>query len=344
MNEQEKKAMLDEIKAKMTGDRMQDIVVLEEEIRKLETQEGGQALAEELLQMAMGMISPEEQDYLQKTLFLDGRRLNQVYGEMQGLMRQGNTAEAIKLSRALYEHIIMHFRESDQERFFSFRNPFESNLYHILYHPTKKLLKAPFDFSLYIGAHAYNLIETRRAPEAIPVLKEAIRYNPVNPDPRFELAEVYKVLEKPEELLETICDTLPLCTSAYAIARCYANLGFWAVEIKDYESAVRFYYESLNFADHPAIPGELKHIEVISGKPLVPPTKEMINKAFAKYDIYHGPGQEVLHVARELAKQAEKAEQWREAAFYLNIVVSLIRDEDAQNRLNAIVAKMKAES
>ena len=35
MNEQEKKAMLDEIKAKMTGDRMQDIVVLEEEIRKL---------------------------------------------------------------------------------------------------------------------------------------------------------------------------------------------------------------------------------------------------------------------------------------------------------------------
>lgn len=343
MNEQEKNERIEQIRARMTGDRAQDIAILEEEIRRIETEGGNQAIAEELLQIAYGMIPPEDQEYLQKALFIDGKRLNQVYAETRTLMQQGNTAEAIKLSRALYEHILMHFRESDQERFFSFRNPFESNLYHIMYHPTKKLLKAPFDFSLYIGAHAYNLIETRRAPEAIPVLKEAIRYNPVNPDPRFELAEVYKALGQPENLLETICDTLPLCTSAYAIARCYANLGFWAVEIKDYDSAVRFYYESLNFADHPAIPGELKHIEVVSGKPLVPPTKEMINAAFAKYEIYHGPGQEVLHVARSLAKQAEEAEQWREAAFYLNIVVSLIRDDDAQNRLNAIVMKMKAE-
>ena len=342
MNEQEKNALIEQVKARLTGDRMQDVAILEEEIRRLEQMEGTKEVTEALLQIAYGMISPEEQEYMQKTLFIDGKRLNQVYAEMKTLMSQGKTAEAIKLSRALYEHILMHFRESDKERFFSFRNPFESNLYHIMYHPTKQLMKAPFDFALYIGGHAYNLIESGRAPEAIPVLKEAIRYNPVNPDPRFELAEVYKLTGDNDKLFETVMDTLPLCTSAYAIARCYANIGFWCVNIRDFDSAYRFYYESMNFYEHPAIPGELKQIEALSGKPIVPPTKEMINAAFAKYDIYHGPGQEVLHVARELAKQAEAAEQWREVAFYLNIVVSLIRDEDAQNRLNAIIAKQRA--
>lgn len=343
MNEQEKKDLLQQIQSRMTGDRVQDTAILEEEINRLEGQENANEIADELLQMAYGMITDEEQAYLQKTLYIDGKSLSHIYAETSDLMRKGNRAEALKLSRALYEHILMHFRESDTERFFSFRNPFESNLYHILYHPTKRLIKTPFDFTLYIGAHAYNLVEAGRAPEAIPVLKEAIRFNPVNPDPRFELAEVYKLTGDNDKLFETVMDTLPICTSAYAISRCYSNLGFWCVNTKDYDSAVRFYYESLNFADHPAIAGELKHIEVLSGKPLVPPTKEMINKAFAKYEIYHGPGQEVLHVAHELAKQANEAGQLREEAFYLNIIVSLIHDDEAQIRLNEIVAQLSAE-
>lgn len=342
MNEQERNALMEEIQSRLTGDRSQDLAVLQEGIDKLSASPENKAAAEQLLELAKGMISPEEQAYLDQTLYIGGKRLDHIYAEAADLMHKGLTAQALTLSRQLYEHILMHFRESAEQRFFSFRNPFESNLYHILYHPTKRLMKAPFDFSLYIGAHAYNLIEAGRAPEAIPVLQEAIRYNPVSPDPRFELAEVYKLTGDNDKLAETVLETLPLCTSAYAIARCYANLGYWCVNTKDYDSAVRFYYESLNFADHPAIPGELKHIEALSGKPLVPPTKEMINAAFAKYEVYHGPGQEVLHVARELAKQAEEAGNWKEAAFYLNIIVSLIHDEDAQNRLNAATEKAQA--
>ncbi|MBR3629821.1 MAG: tetratricopeptide repeat protein [Oscillospiraceae bacterium] len=269
MDKQEMNALIEEIKSRMNGDRMHDVTLLEEEISRLEKQEGTEAVTEELLQMAVGTMSQEEQEYLRNTLFLDGKRLNQVYHEMKALMQQGKTAEALQLSRALYEHILMKFRESDQERFFSFRNPFESNLYHIMYHPTKTLLRAPFDFSLYISGHAYNLVEAGRAPEAIPVLKEAIRYNPVNTEPRFELAEVYKLTGDNDKLFETVMDTLPLCTSAYDISRCYANIGFWCANLRDFESAYRFYYESLNFYEHPAIPGELKHMEALSGKPLV---------------------------------------------------------------------------
>lgn len=341
MNEQERNELIEAVKAQMNGNVAHDTALLEDEISKLEGQPDSAETANALLELAYGMFSPEERDYLRKKLYIGEKRLDQIYHEASDLMRQGRRADALQMTRALYEHILIEFRETDEIRFFSFRNPLESNLYHLLYHPTKKLMKAPCDFSLFIGAHAYNLIEAGRAQEAIPVLREAIRYNPVSPDPRFELAEVYKLTGDNDALLEAVLETLPLCTSAYAISRCYANLGYWCVNIKDYESAIRFYYESLNFADHPAIPTELKHVEALSGKPLIPPTKEMINAAFAKYQIYHGPGQEVLHVARELAKQAEDAGNWQEAAFYLNVVISLIRDDDAQQRLNQIVEKAK---
>lgn len=343
MNEQEKKTFIEEIRSRMNGDVTHDIQILEEEIKKLAGTEHEKELCGELLKIATGMIPQKQQDYMKKMLYIGKRHLNQVYAEVSALMAKHQTDRALALSKQLYEHIVKNFAETDKERFFSFRNLLESNLYHQLYNPTKTMLKAPFDFSLYIGAYAYNLVEAGRAPEAIPVLLEAIRYNPVNPDPRFELAEVYKLTGDNDKLLETILETLPICTSAYAISRCYTNLGFYCVNIKDYDSAVRFYYESLNFADHPAVPAELKHIEQVSRKPLIPPTKEMINAAFAKYQIYHGPGREVVYIARELAKQAEEGQRWKEAVFYLMVVTGLIHDEEAEEHLKQCQQRVAAD-
>ncbi len=338
MTEQEKKQIIEELRSHLTGRQTEDLVYLQQQAEAYAAQDPQSEIPAEILKLAYTLLPQEQLSYLQKTMYIGERRLDQFYREAEALMQKGQTAKALTLTKQLYEHVIQQFPETDTARFFSFRNLLESNLYQLLYHPTKKLLKAPFDFTRFLTAHAYNLVEVRRTQEAIPVLKDAIRYDPVNPDPRFELAEAYKLLNDNDALLETICDTLPICTSGYAISRCYANLGFYCVNLKDYKSAVAFYYESLNFADHPAVPGELRHIEHLSGKPIVPPTREMINAAFAKYQIYHGPGKEVLYVARELAKQAQADEKRRnEAIYYLRVVTELIHDEDAERDLKALL-------
>ena len=339
MTDTEKNEILAAVHAALTGDRSADLAYLEQEAAKYDGNPETQEIADAILQTALGMIPQEDQDYLRKMLYIGDRPLDQYYKEAETVMRSGQTAKAIALFKPLYEHILSHFTETETERFFSFRNLLESNLYNLLYHPTKTMLKTPFDFSLFIGGYAYALVEVRRLEEAIPVLKEAIRYNPVNPDTRFELAEVYKLTHEPEKLLETICDTLPIASSSYAMARCYANLGYWATDIKDYKSAAAFYYESLMFGDDPRVAGEIKHLEFISREPIVPPTREMINAAFAKYKIYHGPGRELMHVARELAKQAQEQEHWEEAVYYLTIVNSLIHDDEARAALDACMKK-----
>ena len=333
MTETEKNEILAAVRAALTGNTAADMEYLQGEVAKYDANEETRPIARDILEIAYGLLTPEQNAYRKKMLYIGERRLDEVYREAEHLMREGKTGKALTLTRELYEHIITNYEETDEQRFFSFRNPLESNLYHQLYNPTKRLMKAPYDFSLFIGAHAYNLIEVRRLDEAIPVLKDAIRFNPVNPDVRFELSEVYKLQVENDKLFENICDILPICANAYSIARCYADLGYWAVNLKDYRSATAFYYESLMIAEHPRIPGELHHIEQLTGQPIVPPNREMINAAFAKYQIYHGPGREVLHTARELAKQAKEGERWEEAVYYYTVVTELIRDDEAMNAL-----------
>ena len=341
MTEAEKNKIIADLEEQLTGDTLKDMQFLQKKADTYAGQDDGAEIAEAIVQLAMSKMPQENQDYLNKMLYLDGTRLSAVYQEALKLSNQHLTAQSLKLTKQLYDHIRENFKETDTSRFFSFRNLLESNLYYQLYHPTKNLLKTPFDFTRYITLHAYNLIEVRRTEEALPVLQEAIRLNPVNPDPRFELAEAYKLLGNRKMLLETIKDTLPVCTSAYALARCYTNLGWYCTELKDYDSAVAFYFESMIFEKHPAVPSELHHISMLTEKPITPPTRQEVLKAFEKYKIRNGPGEEALHVVTSLSNQAIERKNWAEAVFYLYVIHDLTKDPAAKAMLERCQARLE---
>ncbi|MBR7083592.1 MAG: hypothetical protein IKI37_00185, partial [Oscillospiraceae bacterium] len=252
MTESEKNQIIQSLEEQLSGDTPKDMQFLQQKAVEYESREDGAEIVEAILQLAMSKMPQENLDYLNEMIYIGERRLNAIYDEALNLANQHLTAKSMTLTKQLYQHITEKFKETDTARFFSFRNLLESNLYYQLYHPTKNLLKTPFDFTRYITLHGFNLIEVRRTEEALPVLQEAIRFNPVNPDPRFELAEAYKLLGNRKMLLETIKDTIPVCTSAYALSRCYTNMGYYCTEIKDYQSAVCFYFESMIFHKHPA--------------------------------------------------------------------------------------------
>ena len=339
MTEQERNDVIEAVRARLTDDQTGNMLMIQAESRRYEQEDPQMAKA--LLELAMSLLSEEQEAYLKETMYIGERRLDQVYGEAAGLMQKRENAKALTLTRQLYEHILVHFRETAERRFFSFRNLLESNLYHQLYHPTKELMKTPFDFTRFIGAHAYNLVELSRTEEAIPVLETAIRYNPVNPDPRFELAEVYKLLGNREKLRETVLETHPICTTRYALGRCYANMAFYCTEITEYEDAVAFYYVSLLFADHPAIPGELQHLSHLMGRRIMPPTREQARAVLEKYHMIEGPGREVLYTATELSNQAIEAKQWKEATYYMQVISDLTNDPKAAETLKMCAAELR---
>ena len=222
------------------------------------------------------------------------------------------------------------------------RNTLEHQLYLFFYHPSKKLVRAPFDLCAMVMLHGYILLDLGRAEEAVSVLEDAIRYNPLNPDPYFEMAECYKYLKQPEDLLGVTKETLSIATTPVTLSRCYCNLGFYCIEKKDYDSAICFYYESLIYADHPGVQAELHHIHTITQKKIVPPTREEVNKAFEKYGMQPGANKEVVGVAAALAKEAIEKKDLSGSQFYLLVVYSLTNDPEVKELLEKVSPKKKA--
>ena len=222
------------------------------------------------------------------------------------------------------------------------KSPWEHQLYLFFYHPSKKLIRAPFDLCAMVMLHGYVLLDLGRAEEAVSVLEDAIRYNPLNPDPYFEMAECYKYLKQPEDLLGVTKETLSIATTPVTLSRCYCNLGFYCIEKKDYDSAVCFYYESLIYADHPGVQAELHHIHTITQKKIVPPTREEVNKAFEKYGMQPGANKEVVGVAAALAKEAIEKKDLSGSQFYLLVVYSLTNDPEVKELLEKVSPKKKA--
>lgn len=280
-------------------------------------------------------ILPEEQKRtIGSKLYIDGERFDDVYQKARQLVIAKKPEESVKLTQKLYDKIKAAYRETETERYMCFRNPFENQLYLYIYAtPKKKLVKAPFDLSKYIYLHAYNLIDLGKIDEAIEALNDSIRYNPVNPDPYFELAECFKLKHDDKKILSVAKDLSLIAATPYALSRCYVDMGYYCVDIKDYESAICFYYESLIYADHPGVQGELQNIRALTGKKIAPPSRKEVVAAFEKYGIIDGASEAVVSIAAALAKDAIEKGKKDEARFYLLTLWGVTRDKDVENML-----------
>ena len=339
----DKNAILEALKAQITGDLVKDLVFLEAKATEYSKQENGEEIATAIAEYALTLMPKEHMDFMKQKIYIGERRLDAVYAEAVTLMQNRQYDKAAVLTGQLYDKIRTEFVETTDARMFSFRNLLESNLYYMMYHPTKRLDKAPFDFVKFLMAHAFNLVELRRPSEAIPVLEEAIRFNPVCPDPRFELAEIYKLMREHDKLLAVIRETLEVAASPHAIARCYANLGYYCVDVQEYEKAVCFYFESLIYSHTPEIRLELGHVSQMMGKKIQPPKREEVLQAFAALEIPNGPNQNVLSVAAALGEQAMQKEEWENACFYLRVFADLTNDEGAKKLFAECQEKAKAQ-
>jgi tetratricopeptide (TPR) repeat protein len=317
------------------------MVYLEGQITKHKNDENAAELESAIAELAYEILPEDKKQQVARMMYLDGKRLDTVMNEALACIRDGKNEEAFKLTEALYTKIRISYRETEEKMYLSLRNPLEHQLYLYFYQPSKRLERPPFDLSRMVMLHGYNLLEAKKPEEAISVLEDAIRFNPMNTDAYFEMAECYKYLKQTDELMGCVKETLGISTSPEEIARCYCNLGFYCVEVEDYESAVCFYYESLIYAKNPIVTEELRHIRKVTKKKLSPPSREKVNAAFEKYDIKPGANEEVVAVVAVLAKDAIAADDAHRAKIYFRILYSLTHDPEVKQTLDQLYAIKK---
>lgn len=327
--------IIEEIKKGLNGDKYHDVKYLQHQADVYKNHENAGEILRILSEMTFDLVPEEQKEILRKTMFIKGMRLDEAFSKANDFVKEKKIEKAAELLSEIEKHADEYFSDTEEKLLLSLRNPLDEYIYMQIFKPEKKHDRTPFDFSHYLSAYGYLLVEMRQYDEAEKVLKKAIKYNPVNVEPRFELAETYKVQMSPDKLIECIKETLKIARTPYEIARCYCDLGYYCVEIKDYDSAVCFYYESLIYAPNDAITGEFHHIMSITKKKIVPPLREEVLAAFKKYDVVNGPNPEVYNVAYSLAQYCiDKNAGPEEILYYLRITYDLTHNPEVKELLD----------
>ena len=331
-----------EIKKNLTGEIQKDMTYLQQQLIKYQNHENAEEILHAISDMTFDLFPEDKKKYLRDTMFIGDKRLDQVFNEANELFKAKKLDESAELMQKIYEKADLFYKNPDNQNLFAFRNRFDEFLYKEMFKPKSAFNRTPFDLCTYLTAYGFVLVEMKKGKEAVPVLEKAIRFNPVNVGPRFELAEVYKMLNEPANLLYTIKETLPITSSPDEIARCYCNLGYYCVAIKDYDSAVAFYYTSMLYFPNEHITGEIQHIAMLRGKQVDPPTKADIEKAFAKYKLKEGPNPVVINMAYSLGEYCvEHNAHPQESLYYYSIAYNLTRDEKIKEKLDKLVEEAR---
>lgn len=322
--------ILSKIKSNLKGDIDDDMKYLEGEAVTYMTGTSRERIEiiDGITHMMYDIMPEDKKKSIGEKMYIDGSRLDVLYVKAEQLVKEKKIDEAFEITSKMTEKILSVYVETDESKCLCFRNPFEHQLYLNIYVVDKKLDRAPFDLPKMLLLHAYILIEMRKPAEAAKILNEALKFNPVNVEVYFELAECYKLLCEPAKLLSVIKEAIQVSATPNSLSRCYADLGYYCIEKKDYDSAVCFYYESLLFAPHPGVQAELMHISNITQKKVQPPLRTEVLEAFKKYGIAPGPDKDLLAVAAALSQEAIKRKDKELSRFYLLILYGLTGDEE----------------
>ena len=319
--------ILEELRAKLSDDPDANEKLLKEQGENF-AKEGNYDGLKAVGELLMDNMPEERRKEIDRLTHIDGMRLDEIYAKIEKFIQENNYLEAIPLAERLYKKVTVEYADGENARFVSLRNPFEDNLCQLLFNDGKTLNRTPFNFTMYLTTYAFLLVETGANVDAIPILEDAIEYNPVDVGPRFELAEVYKLLKNKRMTLETSRETLKCASSPVAIARVYANVGYILTDMGEYDDAVAFYTASLIFAPHPAIQYELRDIANRKGSHITKPSHEQMVEALKKYDFEFGPNEDVISVAAQLSANYLIEQDIPNALKALKIVYNLTLDEE----------------
>lgn len=322
--------IIEQLKAKLGDSPKENEDFLRSEGKRF-AEEGNAEGVEAVEKLLIENMSDEQREEIYRITHVDGVRLDQMFDNITQLIKEKKFTEAKPIAERLYKKITVEFKQGENAIFVSLRNPFEENLYQLMHKPEKTLNRAPFDFAQYITVYAFLLVETGSPLDAIPVLEKAIEYNPVDCGPRFELAEVYKLLKNKKRMLEVTKETLKYASSPVAIARCYANVGYTLVDAGEFDDAATFYIASAMYAPHPNIPHELRDLAQRKGSPVIQPTRDQIIAIMKKYDIEFGANPDVISVAAQLSMNYLSENDIPNALNALKLTYNLTRDEKIKN-------------
>ena len=337
-------AIMKEITGGLTGDPEVDMKYLDEQGQKYKDHEYGKEILRACGRLMYELIPDDKKEELNKVLAKDNMGYDAAMEEVRFNVYKKNYDKALKLIEDMiskYEKSGM-FKDDAVSEYHCFREPMEEILYCEYTKPEKDIRRANYDYADMYLTYGSLLVELKRLDDAANALFTAMKWNPAYAGIAFEYAETFKMRGKIEEFKDITKGIFKYAYRPEDLARCYRNMGYYFVEVKDYDTAVCCLLFSMHFAKSEMVSSELYYISQVSGK-MYQPTEEELGKHFEEHDIPYGPEIEMLKIAYAYGQHFYEQGDMASAEYFLGIFVSFIQDEKAQKMYEDAKAKVEAD-
>ena len=336
--------IMKEITGGLTGDSEADLDYLKEQSEKYKDHEYGKEILRACGRLMYELIPDDKKEKMNEALAKDNLGFDAALDEAKFNIYKKNYDKALILLEEMIEKYGGSglFEDDAVSEYHCFREPMEEILYCEYTKPEKKIRKAGIDFAGLYHNYGSLLVELKRLDEAAEALFTAMRWNPAYTGIAFEYAETFKMRGMLEEFKDISMGIFKYAYRPEDLARCYRNMSYYFVEVKNYDLAVCCLLFSMHFSKSEMATSELYYISQVTGK-LYEPTGDEIRQHFDENGIPFGPDHDVLRIAYSYGRHFYEHGEMETAAYFLEIFTSHIPDEEAQKMYEDAVEKTGGE-
>ncbi len=229
--------------------------------------------------------------------------------QVQKLKQENKREDALKLIKEVIKKETVRYEDTDLIEYRSFHNSFELLLYANLYHPynpekqqRKQIIGTQVDLASAYLVFGAMMLEQRQYDKAIDILRKGLKYNPVNIQLMFALADAYKGKKYMKSYLAVVSMAHSCALRKTDIARIYRYYSRYYTEMKDYDTAFILLY-SAKYFDAQGFTEALREVEQISGKTCAVPEISELKTKLGEKEISWGAKELVVSVVNLLDKE-----------------------------------------
>lgn len=229
--------------------------------------------------------------------------------QVQKLKQENKREDALKLIKEIIKKETVKYEDTDLIEYRSFGNSFELLLYANLYHPynpkkqeRKQIVPTQVDLASAYLVFGVMMLEQRQYDKAIDILRRGLKYNPVNIQIMFALADAYKGKKYMKSYLALVSMAHSCALRKTDIARIYRYYSRYYIEMKDYDTAFVLLYSAKHF-DAQGFTEALRKIEQLSGRTFCEPELKELKLKLMEKEIFWGAKELVISVVNLLDKE-----------------------------------------
>ena len=341
--------IMTEITSQLTGDVKEDMKYLMAKSEEYKTHEMAKEILRGIGRLMYEIIPEDKREEINQVINNDNLGWKAALDEANYCIYKKDYYKAREILESLISKLESADMYSDDEVtvYKDFGETFEDVLYlhRCSSEKNEKILKgAGYPYATIYTQYGGLLFELGEHQKAIDALRKARKWNPINADITFELAENYKATGDLETFLETTKEAYAGCFRERTLARYYRNLAYYYSEKKKYREATACIKVSGHYDSTSAnIQSELYYIQEMNGGKRIDLSGEDVDEILEAEGISPFADRDVLGLAGSLANNCIKNEQWQAAEYFLEIFYDLTDDDEAEKELARVRRKISGE-